>query len=163
MQTSPTTPEVAFWLEFDLAKGQKLIDWAIGLMLEGSESSTVAQLAGTVEPYSHFELVERANAILAELNLGNLDRQTIIDIFLRQTLKDTLSGKRNYLQGLHNLYQLCLELDYDENFMDFYLLYNAKSDLEYSAQQWYWEGANRDNIDEICFEYMLDWLKEHPE
>lgn len=162
-KSSSTTPETAYRLEFDLTEDQQLVDWALGLMLKGCKLASVAQLAGAVEPYSHFQLVDWAKYILDDLNLGQQERQTIIDNYIRQTLKDTLRGERSYLEGLKNLYDLCLALNYDDSFMDFYQLYNAKSDLEYSPQQWYWDGATRDNIDEICYDYLLNWLKEHPE
>lgn len=43
--------------------------------------------------------------------------------------------------------------------MDFYLLYSAKSDLNESEVQWYWDGADSTNIDRIIgkvFENYLD-------
>lgn len=46
--------------------------------------------------------------------------------------------------------------------MDFYLLYFAKDDLNESEVQWYWNGADRINIDLIiknAFQYYLDGIK----
>jgi len=161
--TSPTTYEVAFWLEFELAEDQKLVDWAIGLLQNGCDAPSAAMLAGAVLPYSHFELINWSKYILRELKLDYQDRQMIIDNYIRYTVIDTLSGKRTYLDGLKNMYDLYLNLDRNDNFSDFYQLYNAKSDLEFSPQQWYWQGATRDNIDEICYNFFLDWFKKHPE
>ena len=42
--------------------------------------------------------------------------------------------------------------------MDFYLLYFAKDDLLESDIQWYWDGANRENIDEIIDIEFKKWL-----
>ena len=36
--------------------------------------------------------------------------------------------------------------------MDFYFLYFAKDDLIAADVQWYWDDANRDNIDQIIKE-----------
>jgi hypothetical protein len=44
--------------------------------------------------------------------------------------------------------------------MDFYLLYFAKDDLLIDEVQWYWEGANRENIDKIIRDKFRQWLNE---
>lgn len=44
--------------------------------------------------------------------------------------------------------------------MDFYLLYYAKDELTFDETQWYWEGANRHNMDEIIKDYFIKWLHE---
>lgn len=42
--------------------------------------------------------------------------------------------------------------------MDFYLLYFAKDDLNESEIQWYWNGADRINIDQIIRKVFEDYL-----
>jgi hypothetical protein len=48
----------------------------------------------------------------------------------------------------------------DARLTDFYLLYYAKNDLTEDEVQWYWEGANRENIDGIIKEQFKNWLSK---
>ena len=45
----------------------------------------------------------------------------------------------------------------EKEYFDFYLLYFAKDDLTESENQWYWDGANRSNIDDIITEQFVKW------
>lgn len=65
-----------------------------------------------------------------------------------------LDDETQTLKVLNSLKELCIELDYKKSLYDFYLLYFAKDDLIDSENQWYWEGADKSNIDKIikdCF------------
>ena len=64
---------------------------------------------------------------------------------------------------LHELKDLCIELDYERLLLDFYLLFFALDDLEYSANQGYWPNATRKNINSIITEYFKNWIKEQEE
>ena len=59
------------------------------------------------------------------------------------------------------LKDICIELDYDKNLYDFYSLYFAKDDLLYSDNQWYWDGANKKNIDKIIIDYFTKWETDY--
>jgi len=45
--------------------------------------------------------------------------------------------------------------------MDFYNLYFAKDDLSVQEVQWYWENANRSNIDQVITNFFNDWLEKN--
>lgn len=45
-----------------------------------------------------------------------------------------------------------------KEYMDFYLLYFAKDDLNESENQWYWDVADRKNIDEIIKEKFQEYI-----
>jgi hypothetical protein len=51
----------------------------------------------------------------------------------------------------------------ESEYMDFYLLYFAKDDLNESENQWYWDSADKNNIDEIIkrkFQEYIDKIDE---
>jgi hypothetical protein len=60
---------------------------------------------------------------------------------------------------LRELKNICTDLELDKEYMDFYLLYFAKEDLTESENQWYWNGADRTNIDSIIREKFESWNK----
>jgi len=62
------------------------------------------------------------------------------------------------LSEFKNIY---FELDNDPDYQELYLLYNAKEDLEVSEVQWYWEGANRENINQIITDYFIEWKNKY--
>ncbi|MNU10368.1 hypothetical protein D3C72_2574790 [compost metagenome] len=45
--------------------------------------------------------------------------------------------------------------------MNFYLLYFAKDDLTEEEYQHYWDGANRENIDQIISKTFKNWKAEY--
>jgi hypothetical protein len=46
----------------------------------------------------------------------------------------------------------------EQEYMGVYLLYFAKDDLNESEIQWYWDGADRTNIDQIIGKVFEDYL-----
>ena len=44
--------------------------------------------------------------------------------------------------------------------MNFYRLFYAKGDLAVDDVQWYWDGANKENIDQVIKEQFRKWLNE---
>ena len=62
---------------------------------------------------------------------------------------------------LQELMKICMDSDMDHRYMNFYLLYFAKDDLSESENQWYWEGATRENIDHVIKSEFLDWIKKY--
>jgi len=55
------------------------------------------------------------------------------------------------------LKDICIELDYEKYLYDFFSLYFAKDDLSYSENQWYWNGATRENIEKTITDYFTTW------
>ena len=66
----------------------------------------------------------------------------------------------NYSKTLKELTDIYFELNMDIEFQDFALLYWAKDDLIYEEYQYYWDGANRSNIDNIIKEQFENYTKE---
>ena len=63
----------------------------------------------------------------------------------------------------NELKDICIKLDYEKLLFDFYSLFFALDDLEYSENQLYWQNATRKTIDSIISEYFKNRLKEQDE
>ena len=96
------------------------------------------------------------------LKLDTVDRTKIITNYATYLVKQVINNERALFPTLETLKNLCIELDYEKNIYDFYLLYFAKEDLRYSDVQWYWAGADKENIDQICIEFFNKWIKQNP-
>ena len=72
-----------------------------------------------------------------------------------------LNGDTDTFEVLDLLKDLCIELDYESYLYDFYSLYFAKDDLSYSDNQWYWTGADKNNIDTIIRDYFTKWKTDY--
>ncbi|QQS37377.1 MAG: hypothetical protein IPM56_05320 [Ignavibacteriales bacterium] len=136
------------------------IDWAVEMMLAGYESDSLYILAGISKPYNQFELQELTHKVLSELNLEYKDKHLTIRNYAYYIISNTVAKPENYLATLKELKDICLGLDYDQEYMNFYLLYFAKEDLNESENQWYWDDANRSNIDTIIKEQFLNYIKK---
>ena len=75
-------------------------------------------------------------------------------------INSTIYNPDNYSKTLKELTDIYFELNMDSEFQDFALLYWAKDDLIYEEYQYYWDGANRSNIDNIIKEQFENYTKE---
>lgn len=136
------------------------IDWAIEMIEAGYESENLYMLAGETKPYNQFELQELTNKVFQDLRLDYSDKDDVIRNYVYYLISNSVEHPETYYKTLRELREICLQLDYDSRYMDFYLLYFAKDDLMVDEVQWYWEGANRANIDQIIRDKFKQWLGE---
>ena len=136
------------------------IDWAIEMIEAGYESENLYMLAGETKPYNQFELHELTNKLFQDLRLDFSDKDEVIRNYVYYLISNSVEHPETYYKALRELREICLQLDYDSRYMDFYLLYFAKDDLMVDEVQWYWEGANRENIDQIIRDKFKQWLSE---
>jgi hypothetical protein len=136
------------------------IDWAIDMIEAGYESENLYMLAGETKPYNQFELQELTNKVFQDLRLDYSDKDAVIRDYVYYLISNSVEHPETYYKTLRELREICLQLDYDSRYMDFYLLYFAKDDLMVDEVQWYWEGANRENIDQIISDKFKKWLSE---
>lgn len=134
------------------------VEWALEMMEAGYESNNLYILAGITKPYNQFELQELANKVLADLNLDISDKSLTIRNYIYYILSTTINEPSKYLLTLMEIKDICIELDMEKEYMDFYLLYFAKDDLNESENQWYWDGADRNNIDEIIKDKFQEYI-----
>ncbi len=137
------------------------IDWAIEMMEAGYESDNLYMLAGETKPFNQFELQELTRKVLEDLGLSYADKETAVRNYVYYLIKTSIEHPEIYYKTLRELKNICQDLDMDKAYMDFYLLYYAKDDLLVDEVQWYWEGADRQNIDKVIKERFKKWMDEY--
>lgn len=133
------------------------VDWAIEMMQAGFEADSLRRFAGISKPYNQFGLHDLTSNVLKDLNLDFSDKNKTVGIYAYYLVCNTVDEPEKYLETLRELKNLCIDFNMEEEYKSFYLLYFAKSDLMESEDQWYWEGANRKNIDDIIREQFGAW------
>jgi len=134
------------------------IDWAIEMIEAGYESDNLYMLAGITKPYNQFELQELTNKVLNDLHLDYSNKQKAIDGYAFFIITKTIDNPKGYLSALGELKDICMDLNFNEDYMNFYLLYYAKDDLDGDN---YWEGVTRDNVDQIVKEEFSKWITSY--
>ena len=139
------------------------VDWAAKAIVAGYDSQSLRILAGLRPPFDDQELDRLSSKSFSELNIVPLKRESCVPFYTTLILRKAFDGQLTQREALAKLKDLCLATDYEKPLMDFYLLYFASSDLETSEVQWYWKGANRENIAKIINDYIQNWLKNYNE
>lgn len=136
------------------------IAWAIEMIEAGYESESLFILAGKMRPYNQFELHDLTDKVLHELKLDYRDKDVVLRNYVYYLISISIDKPAVYYETLRELRDICIDLDMDDRYVDFYLLYYAKDDLALDEVQWYWSDANRDNIDHIIKDRFQMWLDE---
>lgn len=137
------------------------INWAMEMMEAGFETENLFVLAGISKPFNQFELHELTKKVLLELDLDYSDKKVVIKDYVYYLINNSIKKPETYLETLKELKEICLDLNLDPEYMDFYLLYFAKEDLIEQEYQHYWDNANRENIDEIVTESFAKWKTKY--
>jgi hypothetical protein len=148
----PTTAQILAERALDMPCGQVCVDWAVGLLVEGFSSRQVEMLASLDPPFNLFDVAELRDRALREVNAPDLQKRDAVYVYARERLLSLLAGQDGLGDVLGVLKDLCIEHDMDRNLLDFYLLYFAYDGLVSFGDQYYWEGATRDNIESIVLE-----------
>lgn len=136
------------------------VDWALEMMEAGYESDNLYMLAGMTKPFNQFELHELTRKVLEELGFSYANKDTVLKNYVYYLISNSIDHSETYYKTLRELKNICQDLDLDSAYMDFYLLYYAKDGLTVEEVQWYWDGANRQNIDQIIKDYFRKWMDE---
>lgn len=159
---SDLTYKMVAYPDLENINGDECIQWAIEMLQLGYETPSLLIVAGLPKSPNQWELHSYLKAALTELGLQEKAGEAatlsysayhIIKIAERQEVK----------RNLAMMYEFCLRRDYDKLIFDFYLLYWAWQDLDYETVQHYWEGANRNNIEQIVVEKAKKWVVVHKE
>ena len=161
MKPIESTYEILAWKHFNLAVDEKWIQWAVEMLIEGFETEHLIELAGILKPYNQHELCYLTDKVFKELNLDYLNQDKVMTDYITFLGKQVLKGKRDLLETLRILHDIFIENDLLDILTDFNYLYWAKEDLIRSEEQYYWEGADRSNIDQICIQHFEDWINEN--
>ena len=161
MKPIESTYEILAWKHLNQSVDEKWSNWAVEMMMAGFETEHLVELAGIEKPYNQFELHELTEKVFSELNLDYKNQDKVVTNYVTYLAKGVINGKKDLLKTLRDIKDLCIALNYESKIYDFYFLYFAKEDLNYATVQWYWQGADRANIDKICTDYFTKWIEEH--
>jgi hypothetical protein len=157
MKPIPSTAEILMFKILEQPVSKKWIDWAYDMLVAGFETENLVMLAGETEPYNQFEVQHLADKVLKEFNLTWDDREQVYKNYVCYLVSAVLDGKLKAVNVLCIIKDVYLDKDLEPYLQDFSLLYWAYNDLTYSDQQWYWEGATRENIETIIKDYFMEW------
>ncbi|SHM89934.1 hypothetical protein [Mucilaginibacter sp. OK098] len=157
MKPIPSTAEILLFKMLERPVCKKWIDWAYDMLVAGFETENLVMLAGETEPYNQFEVQSLADKVLNELNLTWDDREQVYKNYVCYLVSAVLDGKLKAVNVLCIIKDVYLDNDLEPYHQDFSLLYWAYNDLTYSDQQWYWDGATRENIETIIKDYFMEW------
>jgi hypothetical protein len=158
MKPIPSTAEILAFKALGRSVDKKWTDWAYNMLEAGFETENLTMLAGELPPYNQFELQALTDKVFAELNLKWNDRDEVVKNYVCYLVAQTLSADLQASYALNMIKDICVQLDYEPGLNDFYLLYYAWDDLRYSEQQWYWDGATRENIEQVIKDYFKEWI-----
>lgn len=135
------------------------VDWAIEMLQAGYEVDSLYQLAGITKPFNQFELHDLTNKVLQDLQLDYSDKKGILKNYIYFLITSNIDKPNKYFEVLMEFRDIYYEMDMDSEFQDLALLYWAKDDLISSETQYYWDGANKANID-VIIKQQFEVLKK---
>jgi sulfur relay (sulfurtransferase) DsrC/TusE family protein len=137
------------------------IKWAVEMMQVGFESEHLCILAGVTKPYNQFELQPLANQVFKDLQLEHSDKETVFQNYIYYLISTSVVDPKTYVATLPELTDFCIEGNMDSELFYFYLLYFANDELNDMGVQFYWEGADMQNIDTIIKQQFQKWLRQY--
>ncbi|CRX38457.1 hypothetical protein [Estrella lausannensis] len=156
----PTTARILADKALMRTCGQECVDWALGMLDQGHDGEAFCVLACMSPPYNHFEMAELRDKALSSLNLGDIQLSEALWGYAKETMKATIKGEKDVGSALNLLRILYFEGGFLQELQDSYLLYYAYMDLQESEYQYYWDGATRDNINQIVLQHFTSCLTE---
>ncbi|MGB0897358.1 MAG: hypothetical protein ACPGRW_08565 [Flavobacteriaceae bacterium] len=138
----------------------KAVNWAIDLIRQGKESENVLMLASFSQPIDRFEISPYVSNALNDLGLEELDYKSAVIAKTHYHLSEILSD-REIRNNLRSLYQLCVDNDYESGLMTFYLIYHGWDELEEMGVNYYFEGADLNNIEEELKKEAHKWIDKY--
>ena len=138
----------------------KAVDWAIDLIRQGKETDNILMLASFSEPIDRFEIRPYVTNVLNDLGLEELDYKSAVIAETHYHLNEILND-REIRKNLRSLYQLCVDNDYESGLINFYLIYHGWDELEEIGVNYYFEGADLDNIEEVLKKEAIKWIDKY--
>lgn len=159
---SELTYKIVAFTEIQQVDTNESIDWAVEMMQLGYDSPTLYMLAGINKPTNYFEVIDYVTDTVKELGLemksGDNAILSYASFYVHQIAKEKAIRK-----NLTELYKFCQMNDYEKLVYDFYLLYWAWDDIDYEDNEYnhYWDGARRENIEQIVIDVAKKWIEEN--
>ncbi len=137
------------------------VDWAVEMVELGYEQPAILILAGITKPTDYFEVKPYLLEAFTELKLEQKNGAEAVLYCAYYYIRRIAEGASALLH-LGYLYKLYLNCDRLQELGDFNLLYWAWGDLDYgNAEQHYWPGADKTNIEEIIVGVAKKWLMDN--
>jgi hypothetical protein len=136
-------------------------DWALEMMEAGFETEHLILLAGLSPHFNRFQLDDIVDKALKELSLEAKFNDEMVYGYACYLIDQALNSKMSTKLVLATLRDLCRDRDYDNKLFNFYYLANAQEELEEQGVQFYWEGANSENIDLIINTEFQEWNNKY--
>jgi hypothetical protein len=133
------------------------VEWACDMLAHGHNTEHLIILAGERGPFNQFEMQALSEKVLEELGLDYSNQEDTIRKYACFLIDKCFDGNLTPIQVLTILKDIYVEIGMEKYLDKFWLLYFAKIDLSHYDHQWYWPGANRENIDTIISEYFTTW------
>ena len=147
--TPVSTTQILARRSRQLSCGAECVDWAIGMLEEGHDSPSLRILSGLTPPFNHFEIAALRERVLADLSPPELSLEDPVRAYVRELVATAIAEDRPMVRAFQQIAQLAIQLEHPRDLQRFYNLYFAWEDLQRSEEQWYWDGADRSNIDGI--------------
>jgi len=161
LQLPDLTYQVVAYPEVSDFNTNSCVDWALEMIAIGYDSPSLLILAALNRPTNYFQTIEYLNAALKELRLEVKTGIEGVVSYSSYFIKRIAEGEQ-VKENLKAIYKYCQAHDYESLIYDFYLLYWAWDDLDYGNEcQYYWEGANKDNIEAIVVKTAKDWVMKN--
>lgn len=157
---SELTYKIAAFPAIQQIEPNESIDWATEMIELGYESRTLYMLASVNKPANYFEVIEHVKNAVEELGLKLRDGDDAILSYASYYVHQIARGEK-IRENLTELYKFCQKRDYEELVYDFYLLHWAWDDLDYEENNHYWEGARRNNIEQIVVNEAKNWIEKN--
>lgn len=160
MKIVRSTPEILALKALNRDVDGSWVEWASDMLQAGYDTEHLRILAGEHFLFDQFYLHSLTDKVLSELNLDPSDTERTIKNYAAYLTDRALKGEFNPLQALTTLKDLCIELGYADYLFGFYLLYFATVDLINYGDQHYWEGATKENIEEVTRAHFVKWKSD---
>ncbi len=156
------TAEIMFLKSQNLIVDKVWADWAVEMLIEGYDKEYLIILAGISNFDNQFELKNITDKAFKELELDFSDEKKVTTNYISYLVCRGLTGKIGYDVVLDKLHHCYYNSNHQYLIQPFYDLYYAKEDLRFSNTQYYWEDADRTNIDAVIENYFREWLYNNP-
>ena len=138
----------------------KAVDWVIDLIRQGKETDNVLMLASFSEPIDRFEIRPYVTKVLNDFGIEELDYKSAVIAVTHYHLNEILND-RQVRKNLQSLSQLCVDNEYKYGLVNFYLIYHGWDELEEIGVNYYFEGADLDNIEEVLKKEARKWIDKY--
>jgi hypothetical protein len=137
-----------------------VVNWALDLVQQGKETENILILASFSEPIDKYEITPHITRVLNELGLEELTYDNPVQAQTHYHLMEILSDQAIRI-NLSHIYHLFLRNNHPGELLKFYLFYHAWDELDNLGVNFYFPGADKDNIQEVLKQEATKWIDKY--